>query len=278
MHPFQHVVSGDSAADSLRTALDLGPADLVNMRDDLSLGPLGDVDAAESPQRAAFWRKIYGPQAAAFEDRWGPFAAGLAETAKRFRHLPDDPRPCLVWFGNGANEQLTLRRTASFLDGNAREIWAAEVLPSDHAPLPPFWVTGVGVLRSDELPRVYERRRLLGAAERSALAEGWRRVRVESSDDTLRHYTAGQIETRPIDSFDARILRATRSDWTVTARVVGDAMAGCWDGSEEDALISDAFIFWRLRGLAKQGKVEIDRPDSGMRESKVRRPGANVPT
>src|SRR6185295_18373948 len=98
---FQHIVSGDMAAASLKTALNLAHADIVNMDDDLSVGPLADVDAAAPIHRAAF------------------------------RRLAADNRPCLVWCGTGANEQLTLRRTAHFLQKPGRALWVVSIGPND---------------------------------------------------------------------------------------------------------------------------------------------------
>ena len=267
MHAFQHIVSGDTALEAVKSAFNLDDDDLVNMDDDLSLGPLQDLDAGHA-QRASFWRRVFGSQAAAFEAEHRTFRDGIAATSAAFRALPQDERPCLVWFGTGANEELTLRRGAYALSNSAREIWAAEVLPVDQKPLPKHWCTAVGVCREDDLRAIYTRRRLFSADERRTLADEWAKAVAESSDDTLRHYAEGRIETRPIGSYDDRLIATIGDTEHRTVRIVGDVM-----GNTEDAYVSDAFLFWRLRELARVGILVLDPFEAPMRESRVRRAG-----
>jgi hypothetical protein len=263
MHAFQHIVSGDLAAGTLATALQLDDRDIVIMRDDLSVGPLSDVDQPPSAIRRAFWDRVLGPELAQFEAANGNDQ--LAGTAAAFADLSADPRPCVIWCGTGANEQLTLRRAAHFLEDTARPIWVADVLPGDQKPLPPYWRTGVGVLNAAELTAIFPRRRLIGGGERRSLASDWRRVLAESSGETMCTFFPGKVETRSIASHDARIVAAADTDWQRTVRLVGEVMAS----SEEP--ISDIFIFWRLRELSRRNALELDLPDAPMRESRVRR-------
>jgi hypothetical protein len=102
--------------------------------------------------------------------------------------------------------------------------------------------------------------------ERKLLAAEWRSLRAESSETTLRHFRDGTVETRPIDGYDGRIRTAAGSDWSNAARLVGDIM-----GRTEDAYVSDVFIFWRVRELARRGVLELDPRDAPLRESRVRR-------
>ena len=265
MHAFQHIVSGNCAADSVRAALHLEDGDIVNMADDLAVGPLGDVDG-DGSLRATFWRRVFGPQAAEFESMHGPFALSLAKVAAAFRGLPQDPRPCLVWHGSGATEQLTLRRTCHFLANTPREIWSVEILPKDQTPLPPHWCTGVGVQNPDELARIVTRRRKLTTGERERLAAEWRACVGNGETGTLRHPVLGGIETRPISDYDPRVLAETTGSWQETRRIVGNTM-----GHAEDAMISDAFIFWRIRELARTGLLELEPFDASMRDSRARK-------
>jgi hypothetical protein len=193
MHAFQHVISGDLAVASVQEALHLEDGDVVNMADDLAVGPLGDVD------------------------------------------------------GEG-------------------EVWTVEILPEDQAPLPPHWCTGVGVQKPDELARIFTRRRTLALGERQRLAAEWRACVAHSEADTLRHPVPGGIETRAISDYDPRVLTEVTESWQETRRIVGNTM-----GHAEDAMISDAFIFWRIRELARTGLLELEPFDASMRDSRARR-------
>ena len=263
---FQHIVTGDMAAASVKTALNLDPADIVNMDDDLSIGPLTDVDAVTPVRRAAFWRKVMGPQAADYERNHGSsIDTKLAATSAVFRHLPADTRPALVWCGSNANEQLTLRRTAHFLHTSSRSLWIMEVKASDQRPLPLHWSTAVALLNENELASIYERRRELLPSERAIVADDWRNICAYGDDTSLRMVVNGRIETQQITAYDDHILAQIQPGWQRTVRVVGDAM-----GRLEEHEASDTFIFWRLRELAKHARVEIDFPDAHMRDSKIR--------
>jgi hypothetical protein len=264
MHEFQHIITGDSAVGSIKQALGIEAGDIVCQSDDLSIGPLGDVDAAPSPVRWAFWREVFG----ADPDDGETDIRQLGVATKSFHNLPGDLRPCVVWFGTNANEQLTLRRTAHFLEGISRPLWAIEVLPEDQRPLPLHWCTGVSVLNPKELTAIFPRRRLVSDDEKHRLAAEWRALCAESSDATMRHFVDGRVETRPIDSYDQRIRDGAGTDWGNMARLVGDIM-----GQTEDAYVSDIFLAWRIYQLAEKGLLEIDQPGAPMRESRVRRIG-----
>jgi hypothetical protein len=254
MHPFQHVICGHSAVGSIKKTLGLSETDFVNMLDDLSVGPLTDVDATPATERVAFWFAVWH-----HPDMETYFQHGLAEVSQAFCALPNDLRPCLVWFGTGANEQMALYRVAHALQDSPREIWAAE------APLRGA-KSAVGVCIPSTLQTMYSARRLLSPAERDEYVARWLALCAESRPETLRHFKAGKVETRPISSYDHYIRDATRRDWTVSARVVGQVMADI-----ADAWPSDMFLYWRMREMTKAGLLEMEKLEAAMRGSKVRR-------
>jgi hypothetical protein len=269
MHEFQHVITGHSAVASIKQALGIDDGDIVNQADDLSIGPLGDADALQSPFRSAFLRQVWGEDSYDRETGFRrSFESELAAVAKDFRDLPSDRRPCLVWFGSNANEQLTLRRAARFLEGSPRQLWGIEILPQDQRPLPPHWCPAVAVLNPKELTAIFQRRRLISDNDRARLAAEWHSLCAESSDATMRHFADGRVETRSIESYDERIRAAAPAEWGNAARLVGNIM-----GNTEDAYVSDIFIFWRVHVLARKGILEIDPADAPMRESRVRQVG-----
>src|SRR4051794_21762921 len=114
MHEFQHVITGHSAVSSIKQALGIEDGDIVKQADDLSIGPLGDVDEPHAPLRLAFLRELWGAEPLDLDPDYERFEDLLAAATQQFHQLPLDPRPCLVWFGSNANEQLTRRRTARF--------------------------------------------------------------------------------------------------------------------------------------------------------------------
>src|SRR4051812_16745800 len=152
MHEFQHVITGDSATGSIKQALGITEGDILRQNDDLSIGPLGDVHMKSVSLRAAFWRKVYGASAADWEAGLGRrLEDDLAAIAGRFHRLADDPRPCLVWYGTGANEQITPRLAAHFLKGTPKEMWVAKALLEDWKGLPPRQAVAVAICNPPRL-------------------------------------------------------------------------------------------------------------------------------
>jgi hypothetical protein len=104
-----HITNGDVAADSLRKALDQARrADVVlALRDDLAAGPLHGID--DTPQvRADFWQGVIG-------DSTRDFLAGLEQQADELKAVVDGTTHVVVWHGQSAADQLTLRRVCFHL-------------------------------------------------------------------------------------------------------------------------------------------------------------------
>ncbi len=62
----------------------------------------------------------------------------------------------------------------------------------------------------------------------------------------------GQITPVNVNYYDAQILGQCRNVPRLAARVIGDVLGNC------KQVVSDAFIFYRLRSLAKTGRLVAD--------------------
>lgn len=121
-----HVTNGDCAADALTHALRLAERtdQVIALRDDLAVGPLRDID--ESPvARAAFWRQVSSTPAD-IEDQLQSQLALLGRLARGDGQV-------VVWHGQSAADQLTLRRVAYFLRNAPQRLNEAKLTFDDLA-------------------------------------------------------------------------------------------------------------------------------------------------
>jgi len=218
-------------------------AGLRVLRDDLAVGPLGDVDTMPCAARVAFWRAVWPADVKPVPD----FAADLPADAQWLAGLALQDRPVTVWHGDSASEQLLLARVASALEGSTVALievpcgtgnsWVqSRQAVAMHAPQ---------ALLTLAKPRVVE------AERRASLAAQWRAA---VADDGLIHrWQAGRFTAEDYQIIDAALLRHARAEPQPLARVMAEVMARC-DGF----FATDFFLFWRARELAASGQLVVD--------------------
>ncbi|WP_342241413.1 DUF1835 domain-containing protein [Inquilinus sp. OTU3971] len=259
--PMLHLCCGDSAAGVIRAGLNLPESAVLILRDDLAVGPLGDVDSDRPDGRAAFWHAVFPDEDRAAIETGGRLVDQLAGETATLQDLPDAAETIVIWHGSGAAEQLTLRRA----------LWAlrdAGTLVEEVAvgPLPGAGrrdMIAVAMLPPEDTSHAAKTARPVAAERRARLAAEWEQVRADSGG--LRHHRDGTITTHPIDAHDAEILAAVGPDWMPAARAVGQPM-----GTITGFFATDAFVFWRLRQLAAQGRVEFEGSPITIRGCRVR--------
>lgn len=262
--PVLHLCCGDSAAEVIRARLNLPDSAVLILRDDLAVGPLGDVDSDRPNARAAFWHAVFPDEDREAIETDGAFVDQLAAEAAVLRDLPEAAEAIVIWHGNGAAEQLMLRRALWALRDAAVPVREIEV---DRAALGRDrgdGMTAVAMLERQQVPAAEASARPVAAARRVALAAEWERLRADSGG--LRHHRDGTITTHPIDAHDSEILAAVGTDWMPAGRAVGQPM-----GTITGFFATDAFVFWRLCQLAAQGKVELEGSPTTIRGCRVRR-------
>ncbi|MDR6292241.1 MULTISPECIES: DUF1835 domain-containing protein [Inquilinus] len=262
--PVLHVCCGDSAAEVIRAGLNLPEAAVLVLRDDLAVGPLGDVDSDRPDARAAFWHAVFPDEDRAAIETGGRLVDQLAEEAAVLRALPDAAETFVLWHGSGAAEQLKLRRAIWALRDATAPLEEVAVGPDLLPGALRRDMTAVGMLEPEDVPRAAATARPVDPDRRARLAAEWERLRADGGG--LRHHRGGIITTHPIDAHDAEILAAVGTDWMPAARVIGQPM-----GTIAGFFATDAFCFWRLRQLAAQGRVEFEGSPATIRGCRVRR-------
>jgi len=249
-----HLALGDSAAGCVRAALAISPSisqAVMTIPDDLSHGPLDDGLA-----RAEYMRTCYRACDEAWEydsvDTFAPWQA-LIERLDRDRH-----DAVVVWTGENISEAIFLAMACERLAGRSEPI-AHITVPGKHGR------NYVAVHAPEELRALLESGRVLSAAEHTALAQEFARIRDETG--LLRRRQDGQLIGIPMDYYDGLLLEACGTEWALAARIIGIAMGHC-DAANS---MSDLFFCARLRALIADGEIQADGPQSSVRYYSVRR-------
>ena len=102
-----HVTNGDHAAEILREALHAAAREerVMPLKDDLAVGHLRGID--DTPEsRALFWQQV-------LNEHKLDFISKLREQDMLLRELAQATGQVVVWHGQSAADQLTLRRVAT---------------------------------------------------------------------------------------------------------------------------------------------------------------------
>ncbi|WP_416638774.1 DUF1835 domain-containing protein [Pseudomonas sp. OHS18] len=239
-----HLVCGDNAVAGVSHVIgQKAAAGLRVLRDDLAVGPLGDVDTMPCAARVAFWRAVWPADVKPVPD----FAADLPADAQWLAGLALQDRPVTVWHGDSASEQLLLARVASALEGSTVALievpcgtgnsWVqSRQAVAMHAPQ---------ALLTLAKPRVVE------AERRASLAAQWRAAVADGG--LIHRWQAGRFTAEDYQIIDAALLRQARAEPQPLARVMAEVMARC-DGF----FATDFFLFWRARELSASGQLVVD--------------------
>jgi hypothetical protein len=245
-----HITNGDVAAESLRKALEqAGRTDAVlPLRDDLAVGPLRGVD--ETPHmRANFWRRVSGDTTRDFVAEFDGQADVLDALVRGTSHV-------VVWHGQSAADQLTLRRVCFYLREMPHRLNEVHLSIDDltgdaSAPLRrPDRATSVGMFSPDLLQQYLSRAAPISALRIGSLALEWQEVKL--ADAELRRWRGNTYTTGTFEELDALIFENAVEGWQSAGRVAASVMV-----ADNGLLISDAIVLWRLRELAAAGQLQL---------------------
>ncbi|TBU81462.1 hypothetical protein DNK06_06685 [Pseudomonas daroniae] len=239
-----HLVCGDNAVAGVTHVIGQQAADegLRVMRDDLAVGPLGDVDAPPCAERVAFWSAVWPEGVTPVPD----FAAELPADAQWIAGLTQQGRPVTVWHGDSASEQLLLARVAHALES------------SDVLLLEVSCGTGNSWVQSRKAVAMHAPQALFALAKprpvdserRAALAAQWCAAAVDGG--LIHRWQAGNFAAEDYQAVDAALVRHARAEPQPLARVMAEVMA-----RNDGFFASDYFLFWRARELAAAGQLVL---------------------
>ena len=262
-----HVTNGDSAAQSLTEALRRAERDerVIVLRDDLAVGPIRDIDEA-SPARAAFWRQVLN-SALDFEDE-------LEEQQALFGRLARGDAQIVVWHGQSAADQLTLRRVAFHLRNAPQRLNEAKLSHDDlslaTSDSQPERVgradraTAVGMFSPKQLLAKLPTAAPISVLRISRLALEWQEAKYANAE--TRRLRDNMLVSGTWLDVDEALLDLAGPEWKPAREIAGAAM-----GQRFDFMLSDAIAFWRCRELIAAGRLKMRGTPSEMSQSELRR-------
>lgn len=254
-----HIVPGDSAAGSLRRAVqDAGRDDeVLAFRDDLSCGPIDPDDPAI---RGAWWELCID-------------AAEVEQHLRAFWSRVDAGDDRLVlWYGRHSARELAFvlasadrlpERPYRVIDVTGRDVPTKQrdgtivMKPAKYA----------AIVRPDGLRNLFDTERTASAREIDEWRATWRQLRSENAP--FRVVTDAGLVSAPLDHFDALLLEQTRDNWRSIARVVGETLGHT---CEPHWQVGDLMLLARVAALVGDGKLIAEGDPWDMR-SRVRLPG-----
>lgn len=263
-----HVASGDCAARSLTEALRLAERGdrVIALGDDLAVGPIRDIDES-ALTRAAFWRQVLN-SATDFEDE-------LEEQLEMLARLARSDAQIVVWRGQSAADQLTLRRVAYHLRNAPQRLNEAKLSHDDLTIATddsnPERVgradraTAVGMFSPKQLLAKLPNAAPISVLRISRLALEWQEAKYANAktrrlrDNML---TAGTW----LDVVDEALLDLAGPEWKSARQIAGAAM-----GQRFDFMLSDSVAFWRYRELVTAGRLKIRGTPSDIAQAELRR-------
>lgn len=259
-----HLVASLSAAGSLRVATQgLGlTGDIFCVADDLSFGPLSD-----GRDRANVWRTLAADDASEPEvgqRHFDEYGFSAADAFAPWRHLQkrlshDPPNRVLIWVSESGADYVMLRMACHWLESSNASLWQVKVPPRQgHHSVAVHPPEALVTFARTAIP--------IAALEAKALADAFEDI--ASRPEPLRETDAqGRLLFKPISAHDALVLECCPPEWTLAARVVGEAMGRC----DPRNSLGDAFFASRLRHLIEMGVIEADYANRPIRHYNVRK-------
>lgn len=237
-----HIVFSSSAAGTLRRLLRRrGLRDkVVDLTDSLDWGPI-----AMPLKDRENWLDQYAPTGSGNRD-W------ISEQVSEFWKAVEKEPDRLIWIApRSATEQSGLYWFLSQFDGIEADLVIADY------PLSASWKNQapltLGELNEDLMAELLDSCPRIRRDDARFPRRRWSELMIDNA--LLRIVEGGAIQSVHERYFDDLLLEHCHSDDTNWRRVVGNAMAASFDSNGSP---SDAFLFWRLRELIREGRIVCD--------------------
>lgn len=179
----------------------------------------------------------------------------------------------VVWHGQSAADQLTLRRVAYHLRNAPQRLNEAKLTFDDFSIAAPD-AQPEGVRRPDRATAgMFSPRQLLAKLPSAApisvlrisrLALEWQEAKHSNAEN--RRLRDNMLVSATWLDVDEALLDIATAEWQPARRIAAGAMARSFD-----FLVSDSIAFWRCRELVTAGRLKIRGTPSEMADAELRR-------
>ncbi|MBN3858392.1 DUF1835 domain-containing protein [Paraburkholderia sp. Ac-20340] len=254
-----HLIHGEPAAAALRQALLAREAacptaaqsasQVIALADDLTVGPLRDIDEAANPgaaQRAAFWQRVDGECNEA-----GVLHTLAQQDCTALAALEAGNANVVIWHTPDAADQLALRRACYRLRNAPQRLNEVRLTAADLAGSPDEAAARLQARVPDAAPiSVLRITRLALEWQEAKFANGetrrWR-------DNTFTSGTLADLDTQILDILGEAAPPAAASAPWLACDTLGAALVRGGAGFT----VGEPVVLWRLRELAAAGELRL---------------------
>ncbi|NIE69119.1 DUF1835 domain-containing protein [Burkholderia sp. Ax-1719] len=257
-----HLIHGEPAAAALRQALRAHEAarpasaqtaaHVIALADDLTVGPLRDIDEAANPGmvlRAAFWQRVDGDCGAA--DEREPAQTLAQGDCAALMALEADNANVVIWHTHDAADQLTLRRACYRLRNVPQRLNEVRLTPSDLAGTQAEAAARLQARLPDAAP--------ISVLRITRLALEWQEAKFANGE--TRRWRDNTFTSGTWADLDAQILdilgEATPPSESPAPWLACDTLGAALVRGGAGFTVGEPVVRWRLRELASAGELRL---------------------
>jgi len=244
-----HVVFGDSASSRLRAFFRKEKQNSTNaifcFRDDLSIGPLSNLDSAQGHlTRIRYLKNVHLERNADSDMEFCPTDIGI-DAIKAFNF--GKYNRIVIWHGNNIQDKLLLYLTCALLpEKNLYEVAITEtVMQHGYAPIK------LAECSTSSISQLVQSIKPIDGNQKDLFIREW--YSSSQSDKLVRILNQGKIVEVDESYYDSYILSDCTEDFTPATQIVWNVMGRCGQS------IADVFLKYRVKGLVKQKELNYNK-------------------
>lgn len=260
-----HVVFGNSAAHSLEHSFQHNNnlrGEIFSLKDDLTIGPLKDLNDKEGIDKRADW--IKSTQDSLLFHKWINFGSKDPTTIEQIRkHLNAGGNIC-IWYGKNALDILSLSRLMFEIKPPVERVFIVPVSELKQVSFrgDEFIPQSLAVLRVEQVAMLDQLVRKVTPSLVEDFIKIWEDVSLKAGP--LRVMSdSGEIESKAESFYDEILKSNCTTTFRKSARVIGESLA-------DTDQVNEHTLNWRLKELVKQNQIEGKGTLNYIRDYEVR--------
>lgn len=249
-----HIVFETPNVAALQQAIELDESlqgTIVEIKDDFAAGPLGEIYQAEGyQQRRDWWKEVlaFSP----YENQLDIVDDKLAVHQLIQQLKEDETQEVWIWMGQNAHDVCGYYWLMSQLKDLAGRIQVLYLnnLPFFNEKGNIFYPTHLHEIQPREFLKAKKLARPITLSEFEVDPDEWKKICTENA--LVRFLEGGKkIISKEVDFYDKYLLNQVTADVQKLNKIITSAQ------SKMPVKTGDAFLVWRLRELAAEGKLAI---------------------
>jgi hypothetical protein len=264
-----HIVFNEPDIEVLQKALDMDVAlqgEIMIVRDDYAVGPLGDIYSAEGmAARRQWWKEVLagGDYAGSAEDGSVDDAALVENLKKRLDEFSEEV--VWIWAAQNKHDVCGYYWLISQMNDYQGRVFILYLnnLPFINEKGQIFYPEWISQIQPREFLKAKKLARPVTTSEFEVDADEWKKICGE--DKGVRLLEGGKkIVQEGYDYYDADLRKYVSGDWQKASRVIHHFL------SRNKQTTGDAYLLWRIKQLGSAGLWDIQGELKGMKDFEIK--------